>query len=140
MPASFDERAASALVGRVGTASVTVSPDGTAIAAGSGDLPVLATPRLVALLEEAACSALADVLPSGTTSVGTHIDVRHRAPSPLGVQVTATARITAVSGTRVSFEVSATHVLDGTVAEVGRGTHARAVVDREAFLGALESR
>lgn len=139
MAATFGENPASPLVGRIGTASVVVSPAGTAITAGSGDLPVLATPRLVALLEEAACAALTGVLPPESTSVGTRIDVRHRVPSPVGAHVTATARVTDVSGTRITFDVSATHEGGGAAIEIGSGTHTRVVVEREAFLGALET-
>jgi predicted thioesterase len=132
------------LMGRVGQATITVGPAATAIAAGSGDLPVLATPRMVALMEEAACAALAGALPDGLTSVGTRVDVAHRAASPLGWVVTATARVTGVSGARVTFEVVATHsrpvgVSGGDeAAEIGGGTHVRVVVERESFLAGLQ--
>lgn len=95
-------------------------------------------------MEEAACAALAGALPDGLTSVGTRLDVAHRAASPLGSVVTATARVTAVSGARVTFEVTAAHSRpvgasggDETV-EIGGGTHVRVVVEREAFLTGLQ--
>lgn len=125
---------AHALVGRTSSATLSVTPAATAIAAGSGDLPVLATPRLIALMEEAACGALAPALPDNATSVGTHVDIQHVAPSPLGAAVTATATVTSVAGRRVTFDVSAVHIAGGTQAEIGRGTHTRVVVDRERFL------
>ena len=124
---------AATLTGATGSATITVTDDDTAIAAGSGDLPVLATPRMIALMEQAACAALAPALPSGTTSVGVRIDVRHTAPTPIGVTVTARARVTEISGTRVVLEVSAEQERVGVGELIGAGTHTRVVVDRSAF-------
>lgn len=134
MPFTFDNATAATLVGSTGEASVEVVPAATAIAAGSGDLPVFATPRMIALMEEAACAALAGVLPAQSTSVGTHVDVRHLAPSPLGARVVARATIVEVTGAKLRFEVTASHDDHGRVVEIGRGTHTRVVVDRETFL------
>ena len=129
--------AADDLVGRWAEASIEVTPAATAIAAGSGDLPVLATPRMIALMEEAACTLLAAALPDEATSVGTRIDVRHSVPSPLGARVTARATVVGVSAARITFEVTAWHGPVDSRVEIGRGTHVRAVVDREAFLSKL---
>jgi fluoroacetyl-CoA thioesterase len=129
--------AADDLVGRWAEASIEVTPAATAIAAGSGDLPVLATPRMIALMEEAACSVLAGALPEGATSVGTKVDVRHTAPSPLGARVTARATVVGVDGARVTFEVTAWHGPLESRVEIGRGTHVRAVVDRDSFLSSV---
>lgn len=128
---------AHAWVGCTSTTSLTVTPAATAIAAGSGDLPVLATPRLIALMEEAACAALAPRMPAELTSVGTHVDVVHLAPSALGTDVTATATVTAVEGSRVDFDFIATQTRDGSAVVIGRGTHTRVVIDRERFLSRL---
>jgi predicted thioesterase len=114
-----------------------VEPRDTAAAVGSGDLPVLATPIVVALMEEAACAAIAGALPDGSTSVGIHLDVRHTAPSPVGAVVRATATLTEVDGRRLAFEVSAQHELASGLTEVAHGTHARVIVDRSTFLGRL---
>ena len=122
------------LEGATGTATIVVSDADTAIAAGSGDLPVLATPRMVALMEQAACTALAPALPPEATTVGVHVDVRHRAPSPVGATVTATARVMSVSGARVLLAVEASHDADGGPVEVGSGSHTRVLVDRATFL------
>ena len=122
---------------RTGTATLTVGPADTAIAAGSGDLPVLATPRMIALMEQAACAALAGALPAEATSVGIHVDIRHLAPTAVGGTVTATAMVTSVDGARIGFEVRATHATEDGETEIGRGTHLRAVVDRAAFLARL---
>lgn len=124
---------AATLTGATGSATITVTEADTAIAAGSGDLPVLATPRMIALMEQAACAALAPALPSGATSVGVRVDVRHTAPSPVGAVVTATARVTQVSGARVSLEVAAVQERDGASNPIGAGTHTRVVVDRATF-------
>jgi len=111
--------------------SFTTDETATAIALGSGDVPVLATPKIVALAEEAAVAALAGSLPEGTTSVGTAIAVDHLAPTRIGGTVVANATITAVDDRRVSFAV---RVTEGD-AVVARGTHVRFIVDRERFLG-----
>ena len=124
---------AATVTGATGSATITVTDDDTAIAAGSGDLPVLATPRMIALMEQAACAALAPFLPPEATSVGVRIDVRHTAPTAVGVSVTATARATEVSGSRVVLEVSAGQERDGVGEPIGTGTHTRVVVDRATF-------
>ncbi|HEX6233151.1 MAG TPA: hotdog domain-containing protein [Jiangellaceae bacterium] len=103
----------------------------TAAAVGSGDVPVLATPRLLAWLEAASVAALDGVLADGATSVGTRIDLEHVAPSAVGVTVTVRAEITAVDGRLVQFTVVALHK-DGKIAAHGRIT--RVVVDRARFL------
>lgn len=123
--------------GAVGEVAHVVSDSMTAIAAGSGDLPVLATPTMVALMEAAACAALAHHLPGGLTSVGSRIDVRHLAPSPIGAQITARARATNVDGAKITFDVEASHHIGGNTVEIGRGTHVRVIVERGAFLNAL---
>ena len=125
------------LDGRTATARLTVTFADTAIAAGSGDLPVLATPRLVALMEQAACSALEGILPDGRTSVGVHVDIRHLAPSPVGAEVTATATVVSVDGSRITFEVRGTHSIAGDEIAIGTGTHVRVSVDRDAFLARI---
>ncbi|GLW65894.1 hypothetical protein Arub01_41380 [Actinomadura rubrobrunea] len=110
---------------------VTVGRDDTAERVGSGDVPVLATPRLLALAEAATVRAVAGRLGEGRTSVGTRVELNHRAASPVGARVTVTAELTAVDGRRLSFAVSATDDR-GTV--VGDGIVERVVVDRARFL------
>lgn len=137
MTSQSGAEAADDLVGRWAEASIEVTPAATAIAAGSGDLPVLATPRMVALMEEAACTLLASTLPDEATSVGTRVDVRHSVPSPLGARVSARATVVGVDGVRITFEVTAWQGPADSRVEIGRGTHVRAVVDRETFLSRL---
>jgi fluoroacetyl-CoA thioesterase len=120
-------------VGDTASISFTVTDGTTAIALGSGDVPVLGTPKVVALCEEAAVAALHGTLPNGETSVGTHISLDHVAPAPVGRTVSALASITAVDGRTVDFALSVT---DGD-AVVARGHHTRTVVGRERFVARL---
>jgi predicted thioesterase len=125
-------------VGLEAALSFDVSDDDTALALGSGDVPVLATPRLVAWLEAATVECLAAVLDSGSTSVGTRVEVEHVAPSPVGATVVARASVSYVDGRLVRFEVAAEHTVDDrdpVVVATGRVT--RVVVDRERFLARL---
>ncbi len=119
--------------GLTGTASLEVTDDHLAVAVGSGDVPVLATPAVVALCEKATVGAVAGSLEPGTTTVGTRVDIEHLAPSVVGAVVVASGRLTGVDGRRLTFAVEA-H--DGDVL-VARGSVWRAVVDRERFVGRL---
>lgn len=116
--------------GLVGRRSLTVTAEDTAAAVGSGDVPVLATPRVVAVCEAAACDAVADQLEEGTTTVGLAVDVKHLAPTAVGCTVEAEARLEAVDGRRLTFSI---RVMMGET-EVARGRHVRVVVKREQFL------
>lgn len=107
----------------------TITVDHLASRYGSGLVDVLATPALVAFCEETARGAVDPLLPEGETSVGTAIELTHTAPTPPGQTVTVTARLTAVDGRRLTFEIEAR---DG-VEPIGRGKHARAIVERERF-------
>jgi predicted thioesterase len=115
--------------GLVAEITAVVGIEDTATVLGSGDVQVLGTPRVVALVEAAAIAALAGRLDPATTSVGTHIDLRHRAPSPIGAVVTASAEVTAVERRTITFSVVA-HMDDTPIAD---GTHTRVVVRREGF-------
>jgi fluoroacetyl-CoA thioesterase len=114
------------------SASVTleVEESDTATAVGSGDVPVLATPRVVALAEQASIEALAGVLKHGQTSVGYEVQLAHLSPTPVGGKVTAEATLETVEGRRLTFRVSVTDAR-GLVA-AGRVT--RVVVIRDRFI------
>lgn len=112
---------------------LTVTDAVTAIAMGSGDMAVLATPAMMALMENAAMLAVADHLPEGSTTVGGHISASHLKPSKVGETVTATATVTRVEGKKIEFKVEA-HCDD---ALLGEGTHLRFIVDREKFMSRL---
>ena len=111
----------------------TVTPDDTAAAVGSGDLEVLATPRLLAWLEEASCGAVS--LDDANTSVSSRVELEHLAPSPVGAEVTATATVVDRDDRLIRFQVVA-HDADGAVLATGEAQ--RVVVDRERFLSRLE--
>lgn len=111
--------------------SIVVGDEDTAPAFRSGDVAVLATPRVVALVEEAAVAALEDALDATETSVGTRIDLRHIAPSKAGAEITARAEVTAHQGRKVVFAVEA--VMGDQ--RVAFGTHDRAIVKRANFPG-----
>ena len=113
-----------------GEARRVVGEDDTAVALGSGDVPVLGTPAVLALMEQAACAAIAPALDPGATSVGTWAELEHVAPSKVGATVEATAELTAVDGRTLEFTCEAR---DGSTL-IGRARHRRAIVDRERFL------
>lgn len=119
----------SVAVGSRGTHGATVSDLDTAIEMGSGDVPVLATPRVIAWMEAAAVAALHD-LPHESTSVGIHVSVDHSVPTLVGMQVLAQAEVRAVEGTRIEFDLQAFSG-DRVIAS---GTHTRVIVDRHRFL------
>ena len=121
-------------IGRQAEVTVETGPRDTAAALGSGDVPVLATPRLLALAEAATVQALDGALMPGQTSVGTSVRLEHTAASPVGMRVTVTAQLTGVDGRRVTFAIEAVNA-GGTV--VGLGTVERVVVDRAKFLARL---
>lgn len=117
-------------VGLKHTSELTVNESVTAIRMGSGDMPVLATPAMMALMENAAMLAVAAELPEGCTTVGGHIESSHLRPSKIGDKVTATAEVTKVDGKKIEFRVSA---YSGDTL-LGEGTHLRFIVDRERFM------
>ena len=115
------------------SSELTVNEDVTAVKMGSGDMPVLATPAMMALMENAAMLAVADELPEGCTTVGGHIESSHLKPSKIGDKVSATAEVTKVEGRKIEFKVSA---FSGDTL-LGQGTHLRFIVDRERFLASV---
>jgi fluoroacetyl-CoA thioesterase len=124
---------------------IVVADADTAVAVGSGDVPVLATPRLLALAEAAAVAAIAPGLGSGMTSVGTSAVIEHKRPSPVGAEVVVESELTEVDGRRLVFrfiarqEQAAPAAADADVV-VGAGTMERVLVDRERFLSRTRSR
>jgi len=109
---------------------LVVSEADTAIAMGSGDVPVLATPRVVALAEEATVAAVAGVLAAGDTTVGMRVQLDHLAPTPIGGEVVAEATLEKVEGRKLTFTVS----VNDARGLVAAGKVTRVMVDRERFL------
>ena len=141
-------------VGAVGTASAVVTPENTAAAVGSGALPVFATPYMIALMENAACNAIADGLEEGQSSVGTKLDVSHDAATPVGMHVTARAELVEVDRRRLVFRVTAEgdsvsengKMIDFAVrawddaGPIGQGTHERFLIMADKFLAKAEAK
>ncbi len=115
------------------TSRLVVTESVTATKMGSGDMAVLATPAMLALMENAAMLAVAPHLPEGATTVGGHIASSHVKPTALGGEVTATATLTKVEGRKLHFTVTA-HEGDTLL---GEGTHLRFIVDRKKFMSKL---
>ena len=102
----------------------------TAKEVGSGDLLVYATPCMVALMEGAACEAIAECLKDTETTVGTALNIEHIAATPVGLEVRAEAEVTAVEGKVITFAVAAYD----EVGQIGKGTHKRVIVNSQKFL------
>lgn len=115
--------------GMTGTARMIVGTNDTAPRVGSGKIAVLATPMMINLIEEAALDAIEDALPEGMQSLGTHLDVSHIAATPVGMAVTATARVVDVDGRTIVFEVRA----EDADEVIGEGRHTRVAVTAEKF-------
>lgn len=109
---------------------LTVTDAVTAVKVGSGDMPVLATPMMMALMENAAMLAVSDALPEGCTTVGGHIESSHLKPSKVGDVVRAEAEVTKVDDKKIVFKVAA---YSGDTL-LGEGTHLRFIVDRDKFM------
>jgi fluoroacetyl-CoA thioesterase len=115
--------------GLTGTARIIVAAEHTAARVGSGKIAVLATPVLINLIEAAALAACEHLLPEGQQTLGTNLNVSHTAATPIGGLVTAVARVSAVSGREISFDIEARDDLD----VIGRGTHSRVTVNVDKF-------
>ena len=122
--------------GLVGEIEITVAPADTADALGNAGVHVLATPRLVALLEAAAIRAVEPALAAGAGTVGTRLDVRHLAATPVGMRVRARATVREVDGRRLLYDVEA-HDETERVAE---GTHERFQIDQSRFLARVAAK
>lgn len=117
-------------VGMNAKVETLVEREDTALEVGSGSLLVYATPCMVALMEGAACEAIASALPEGKTSVGTMLNISHLSATPVGLEVYAEAEVTAVEGNTITFAVAA---YDES-GKIGEGTHQRAVISSQRFL------
>ncbi len=117
-------------VGLKGTAATLAERSDTALEVGSGDLLVYATPCMAALMEGAACEAIAGCLKEGQTTVGTALNIAHTSATPVGMEVRAEAEVTAVEGKVITFSLKA---FDES-GEIGSGTHTRVIVNSQKFL------
>lgn len=119
--------------GLTGTATTIVRETNTALAMGSGSLLVFATPSMIALMEQAACNAVAACLDDESSSVGTLINITHDAATGMGKKVTATATLKEVQGRKLIFEVTASD----EDKQIGKGTHERFIINKEKFMAKL---
>ena len=120
----------SVTVGMKGRAEDTVNERNTALEAGSGTLPVFATPWMCALMEKAAWTAISPALSAGESTVGTKLNISHLSASPVGIKVWAECEVTAVDGKRIELSVAA-YDESGLI---GKGTHERFIVENDRFL------
>lgn len=120
--------------GLTGTAATIVRETNTALAMGSGSLLVFATPSMIALMEQAACNAVAAYLDDESSSVGTLINITHDAATGMGKKVTATAILKEVQGRKLIFEITAAD----EDKQIGKGTHERFIINKEKFMAKLK--
>ena len=123
------------VIGMKGEASTLVSHDNTAASVGAGGVDVFGTPMMIALMENAAWAAVAKGLEQGFVTVGTVVNVKHLAATPLGQHVRATAELVEIDGRRLVFNVEARDERQ----EIGAGHHERFIVSLERFMKRLES-
>ena len=117
-------------IGMKGEVSTLAEREDTALEVGSGSLLVYSTPCMVALMEGAACEALADVLSEDQTTVGISLDIAHLSATPVGLEVRAEAEVTNVEGKIITFAVTAYD----EAGKIGEGTHKRCLVNSQKFL------
>lgn len=117
-------------VGLKNTITEGVTAGNTAKKMGSGSLEVYATPAMTCLMEKAATEALEPLLTEGWTTVGISLNIKHKAATPTGLNVRAEARVIAVDGRKITFEVKAFDDRE----EIGSGTHERFAVMKEKFM------
>lgn len=122
-------------VGITGKQTITVTEERTAAAMGSGTLPVFATPAMIALMENTASESVAGELEDGQGTVGTLINVKHVAATPVGVEVTCETKLVEVDRKRLVFEVKAYDA----AGVIGEGTHERFIIDNEKFMARAEA-
>lgn len=116
-------------VGLKNSAESIVTETDTALSVGSGSLKVLATPKMLALIEKSAADLLEKNLSPEYTSVGTLLNVKHSSPSPVGMKYFAEVEIIEVDGRKIIFEI----VAKDECGEIGRGNHERFIVERKKF-------
>lgn len=121
-------------IGLTHTSTLFVDKSHTAIAMTSGDMEVLATPAMMALMENAAMMAVADAIPKESTTVGAHIESSHLRPTPCGHNIAAIAVLIKIDGLKLFFNITAT---DDGGNIIGKGTHLRFIVNKAKFLSRL---
>lgn len=121
-------------IGMEATVEKIVTENDTAAKLGSGNIKVYATPMMIGLMENSALTAVDDKLGEGYATVGTHVDIKHLAATPVGVKVKATAKLTKVEGKKLYFEVKAYDEKK----KIGEGTHTRYIINTKEFLDRIQ--
>lgn len=119
-----------------GKRSLTVEENVTAKAMGSGELPVFATPAMIALVEETAWRSVSPFLEPGQGTVGTKVDIAHVSATPVGLTVTCETELTEIDRRRLVFRV----LVYDDAGKIGEGTHERFIIDNGRFLSKAESK
>lgn len=117
-------------VGMSGSLERTVRDEDTASTIGSGSLAVLATPVMIAAAEQACADLVQPFLDEGMSTVGTHLDIRHLAPTPVGMSFRVSCELTGINGRMLTFAV----VINDGKERIGEGTHDRVIINEERFL------
>ncbi len=117
-------------VGMSGSLERTVRDEDTASTIGSGSLAVLATPVMIAAAEQACADLVQPFLDEGMSTVGTHLDIRHLAPTPVGMSFRVSCELTGINGRMLAFTV----VINDGKERIGEGRHERAIINEERFL------
>lgn len=123
-------------LGLTGHAEMMVGTSDTAPRIGSGRIAVLATPKMINLIEEAALAAVEHLLPDGKQSLGTHVDISHLAATPVGMTVKAEAELIEVNGRKLLFAVRAHDEMD----LIGEGRHERVIVTAASFQARIDEK
>ena len=123
-------------IGLKNSVAQVVTETDTAVAVGSGSLKVLATPKIIALIEKAAAELVEKNLSPELTSVGISVNFEHTAPTPVGMKISAEVEILEIDGRKIIFKVAAFD----EVGEIGRGKHERFIVNREKFQSKADSK
>ena len=123
-------------INMTGKESVTVTEENTAATVGSGSLRVFATPSLAALIEKAACNCLLGRLEEGTTSVGTVLDIKHMAATPVGMKAEAIVTLVEIDGRRLVFDVTVWDEKE----KISEGVHERFIVNSDRFMTKVNSK
>lgn len=123
-------------IGLKHTIKETVTRDKTAENVGSGLLPVYATPAMIALMERCASECVTPYIEDGKSSVGTMLNVKHLAASPIGIEITCTATLVEIDGRRLTFSLE----VSDEKGPIGEGTHERFIIDVERFMSKCNSK
>lgn len=123
-------------VGLIGKAETTASSENSAEVMGSGNLPVFATPAMVALMEKAASTSVKPFLQDVESTVGTMMNITHISATPLGMKVNAESTLTEIDGRKLVFEVKAFD----EKGLIGKGTHERFIINAEKFIQKTNSK